>query len=168
MKIENSKKNVESSAEFLITVTWPEELPDDVDVYLEDPAGNIIFYGQKAKGLMHLDRDDLGHSNDIVTLPDGTKIEVKDNIEIITIRGIVPGEWTLNIHMYHKNVLDEITPVKIKIEKLNPYTIVFMKEIELEFGGQEETVTRFVLNDDGGVISMNDLKKTFVKNNQGL
>jgi len=168
MKIESSKKNVESSAEFLITVMWPEDLPDDVDVYLEDPAGNIIFYGQKAKGLMHLDRDDLGYSNDIVIMPDGTKIEIKDNIEVVTIRGIVPGEYTLNIHMFHKNILDQITPVKVKIEKLNPYTIVLMKEIELEFEGQEETVCRFVLSKDGGVTDMNNLKKQFVKNNQGL
>ena len=163
MKIESSKKNVESNAEFLITITWPEDMPDDVDVYLEDPVGNIIFYGQKAKGLMHLDRDDLGDSNDTITMPDGTVIRIKDNIEIITLRGIMPGEYTLNIHMYNKKA-EGINTIKIKIDKLNPYTIVLMKEIELEFEGQEETVCRFVLNKDGSVIDINDLKKQFVGN----
>ncbi len=164
MKIESSKKNVESKAEFLITVTWPEDLPDDVDVYCEDPVGNIIYYGQKSKGLMHLDRDDLGHSNDTITMPDGTKILIKENIEIITLRGIIPGEYILNIHMFSKNIVDETTLVKIKIEKLNPYRIVLMKEIELKFGGQEETVCRFVLDENGSVTDITDLKKEFVQN----
>jgi len=37
-----AEKNVEMKAEFVIVVTWPHELDDDVDVYLEDPQGQNL------------------------------------------------------------------------------------------------------------------------------
>ena len=51
-------------------------------------------------GLLHLDRDDYGTSNDRVVGPDGEPIEFEYNEEIVTIRGIVPGEYTLNLHLF--------------------------------------------------------------------
>lgn len=178
MKMEASKKNVESKAEFLITITWPDGYNDDIDTYLEDPLGNIIFYEQKQKGLMHLDRDDLGTSNDRAVGPDGKTKLIRHNIEVATLRGYVAGEYTLNIHafnlsnlMYGEDGLMKekpdstgIVPVKIKIEKLNPYSIVLIKEIELSYKGQEETVCRFTLDDEGKVTEINDLEKRFIKN----
>ena len=50
--------------EFLITVFWPDNLEDDVDIYVEDPAGNLVWFKSREPGLMHLDRDDLGKRND--------------------------------------------------------------------------------------------------------
>jgi len=35
---------------------------------LQDPAGNVLHFRQKDVGLAHLDRDDLGKINDIITL----------------------------------------------------------------------------------------------------
>ena len=49
---------VDPKAEMLVTVSWPDNNPDDVDTYVEDPAGNVIWYNQREGGLMHLDRDD--------------------------------------------------------------------------------------------------------------
>lgn len=98
-KIEKDKK-INAKAEFLITVTWPDEIYDDVDTWVEDPLGNIVSFNRREQGLMHLDRDDLGHRNDKITLKDGTVIEFKENREIVTVRGIVPGEYVVNAHMY--------------------------------------------------------------------
>ena len=58
---------VDVYADFLITVSWPKSMVDDIDVYARDPQGNIVYFGNKENGLMHLDRDDLGGSNDFVT-----------------------------------------------------------------------------------------------------
>ena len=33
------KNNVRMKAEFMITTTWPRDLDDDVDMYVEDPQG---------------------------------------------------------------------------------------------------------------------------------
>jgi hypothetical protein len=98
-KIEKDKK-INAKAEFMITVTWPNELHDDVDTWVEDPLGNIVSFNRREQGLMHLDRDDLGNRNDKITLEDGTTIEFKENREIVTVRGIVPGEYVVNAHMY--------------------------------------------------------------------
>ena len=54
---------------------------------------------------MHLDRDDLGDKNDKIYLPDGSMIKVPQNQELLTIRGIVPGEYVLNIHMYSSTTI---------------------------------------------------------------
>ena len=51
-KIEKNKK-VEAKAEFLITITWPEESDNDVDTYVEDPVGNLVFFRSREKGLLH-------------------------------------------------------------------------------------------------------------------
>ena len=35
--------NTESKAEFIITVTWPHEQDNDVDVYVEAPGGTLFL-----------------------------------------------------------------------------------------------------------------------------
>ena len=158
-KIEKNKK-VEAKAEFLITITWPEESDNDVDTYVEDPVGNLVFFRSREKGLLHLDRDDLGPKNDTVLLPDGTRYEVKENREIVTIRGIIPGEYTVNVHMYLRKDKDKETPVTIKIEKLNPSVkMITIKEVILGPNGDEKTAFRFKLDKEGDVLSINDLQK---------
>lgn len=164
IKIENKKKNVEAKAEFIITITWPSDSKDDVDTYLEDPVGNIVFYQQKQKGLMHLDRDDLGHANDMITGPDGQEYEYRENREMVTLRGVVQGEYTLNIHMYNKWPNNSATPVTITIEKLNPFSQVFAKTIQINASGEEVTVCRFTINEEGDVKNINDLPKRFIGN----
>ena len=58
---------VDPKAEMMITVTWPDGSPDDVDTYVADPAGNIVWYHRREAGLMHLDRDD--RSTSCITSP---------------------------------------------------------------------------------------------------
>ena len=162
-KIEKEKK-VESKAEFLITITWPEESSNDVDTYVEDPIGNLVFFRSREKGLLHLDRDDLGTKNDTIILPDGTIYEVKENREIVTIRGIIPGEYTVNVHMYlHKDDKKE-TLVTVKLEKINPRVkMITIKEVILKENGDEKTAFRFKLDKEGDVLSVNDLQKDLAR-----
>ena len=96
-------KQVETRAEFLITVTWPNDFDDDVDTYVEDPAGNIVAFNRREGGLMHLDRDDFGVSNDKVTVH-GKDIFFKENRETVSAdagnsrdgrwRFRAPSRWT--------------------------------------------------------------------------
>ena len=166
-----SEKDVKINAEFIITMTWPNESTDDVDVWLEDPIGNVLYFQAKDVGLMHLDRDDLGTVNDTITLPNGEEVTLKSNQEIVTIRGFIPGEWTLNIHMFRKrNDLGvEIetgfpTIVEVRVDKLNPtVTPVVYKNITLVSKWQEETVARFVMSASGEVLDLHYLPKEVVK-----
>lgn len=158
MAVENSKKNVEVKAEFIVTVTWPDEIKDDIDTWVEDPAGNKCSFNRREAGLMALDRDDQGDLTDIITTQYGTKIEFKGNREVVTIRGVVPGEYVVNIHVYRKSS-PEPCKVRVQLDKINPYGIAQQKEIEVYAKGEERTAFRFRVNGDGEVVEINNLPK---------
>ena len=149
--------NTESKAEFIITVTWPYEQDNDVDVYVEDPGGHLVSFARREDGLMHLDRDDLGHRNDTIQTPDGP-LEYNENREIVSIRGILPGEYIVNVHMYHKNSVEDC-PVTIQLDKINPFKIVTTKTVVLKLKADEKTAFRFTVNQNGDVIDVNELPK---------
>jgi hypothetical protein len=157
IKEENEpKKTTDMKAEFLITVTWPYDQDNDIDTYVVDPMDNIVCFNRKENGLMHLDRDDLGTKNDLLVLPDGKKFEYKENREIISIRGVVPGEYCINVHMFTKRTSTFANNLNVRVEKLNPYKLVFAKELVLENNGDEKTVVRFKMDKDGNVVSLSE------------
>ena len=163
--INPSKKNktVDAKAEFIITVIWPSEMDDDVDTYVEDPEGNLIAFNRREQGLMHLDRDDTGLSFDTISTSFGI-VEYKENREMVTIRGYVPGEYVVNVHMYTKRE-DKETPVTIILEKINPYKVVTGRNVVLKLRGDEKTAFRFTVDDEGKVIQTNQLEKGLAKRN---
>ena len=167
---EVSKNKAESKAEFLITVSWDKDADVDIDTYVEDPLANIVSFRSREKGLMHLDRDDIGTVNDNVTLSNGQAIVVKENREIVAIRGIIPGEYTVNGHMYSNRQKLETVAVTIRLDKVNPsFKMVTQKEIVLKKVGDEITAFRFTIDAKGDVTSTNDLQKEIAhyKNYQG-
>jgi hypothetical protein len=158
-------------AEYLIMMTWPDNNNDDVDIWIEDPTGSVLYYDNKEVGIMHLDRDDLGWKKDIIVLSDGRIIKYIHNQEIVTIRGFISGEWIINIHMYKKFDIDLYpdkktgtpTKVEVKITKLNPKVkIVFVKRIILDTKWQEETITRFTMTANGNILLWSDLSKKLI------
>ena len=158
-----NKADIKTKAEFVITVTWNDDSQDDVDTWLQDPAGNVLHFRQKDVGLAHLDRDDLGKINDTITLDDGRRIEYTHNQELTTIRGFVTGEWVLNVHMYNKRDPNP-TLVEVRIDKLNPKVeTIFYKEIVMKSRWEEVTVARFVMTNQGDIISWDNLPKKLLK-----
>ena len=162
--INPSKKdnNVVEKGEFVIVMTWPKEMDNDVDIYVEDPEGNLVAFMRREEGLMHLDRDDLGQRNDTVQTQFG-EIEYDENREIVTLRGIIPGEYVINVHMYMKREESLLTPITIQLDKINPYSTIMIKRVTLGDSGEEKTAFRFTLNNDGDVVEINELQKTLVQ-----
>ena len=157
---------VDPKSEILITVTWPDRHPDDIDLYVEDPNGGVVWYHVKEAGLMHLDRDDRGNYRDTITV-DGQKINNPLNQETVTIRGVIPGEFVINIHHYLANGTDDV-PVEVKVEKLNPeVTLVFYTTLQLDHKGQELTAARFTMDVDGQISDVNRRPKTLVRSRKG-
>jgi hypothetical protein len=162
---DKNNKKIDIKAEFIITATWPKEFSDDIDLYVQDPVGNIVYFKRQEAGLMHLDRDDLGSSRDRIQTEFGV-IEDDQNREMVTIRGITSGQYIVNIHAYHK--VGEIpVPVKVSVDKINPFGTIVSKTIMLESRGQEETVCRFILNSNGDVVSVNQVPKAFTGTGSG-
>ena len=156
------ENNVEVKAEFIITVTWDSFLDNDVDMYVEDPQGRLVAFMRREEGLMHLDRDDVGKYNDILDTPFGS-VEYDENREVVTLRGTVPGEYVVNVHMYVRRS-DEAEPhVRVQLDKINPFKIVSVKDVVLTDTGDEKTVFRFTVDREGDVTEMNQLPKILTK-----
>ncbi|MGH6895368.1 MAG: hypothetical protein ACREJ5_02305 [Geminicoccaceae bacterium] len=152
---------VDPKAEFLITLTWPDGRPEDVDLYVADPADNLVWFRQREAGLMHLDRDDLGQRNDVVEVA-GRRIVNPLNQEVVSIRGIVPGEFVVNVHLYREHDGGAV-PATVKVEKLNPRVeLVFYGTVALVAQGDERTAVRFAVGADGRVRDVNRLAKRIV------
>jgi len=157
-------KNLKSKAEFMVTVEWPSDRPDDIDTYFEDPLGGLVHYKSKETPLVNLDRDDVGHRNDQITLPDGTMIDYKENKEVVTIRSIVPGEYVVNIHMFGKEAKNKApVPVTVTVEKLNPFKTIDSITLLLENNGDRLTAVRFTVDAQGEVTDVNRLDKNLIE-----
>jgi len=108
---------------------------------------------------MHLDKDDLGAMNDTVVNADGSTTTIAINREVVTIRGIIKGEYTVNGHYYSARNSDKVNPkkpvitVRVELHKVNPYTIAWIGEKTFTHRGQEETFLRFRLDQNGKILS---------------
>ena len=153
---------IKAKAEFMVIMEWDPKSNYDIDLWMQDPLDTIVGFPNKESGWLHLDKDDLGASNDTVTMRDGTIKTIYLNREIMTVRGIAPGEYIVNIHLYStKGRNTGPMPVHVEILKINPYGEVYSGMPTLNIYGQEETVLRFTVNQAGDVISQNKLQKRF-------
>ncbi len=162
MNPEARQGKVDSKAEFLITMGWPDSHPDDIDLYAEDPLGNIVWYHEREAGFMVLDRDDRGGLNNSITV-NGHKVNSPLRQEIVSIRGIVPGEYTVNVNYYLASQPATV-PVSVKIEKVNPTVeVIFYDTIMLDHMGQEKTAARFRVAENGNVVDINHRDKSLIQ-----
>jgi hypothetical protein len=153
---------IDSKAEFIVTMDWPDKHPDDLDLFVQDPAGNIAWYRHREAGFMVLERDDRGGANDFI-LVNGKKISSPIREEIVTIRGIVPGEYTVNVSHFQATT-GAAVPVTVKVQKLNPTAqVVFDNAVMVDHTGDEKTAVRFTLDDNGKVVDVNSRWKSLME-----
>lgn len=154
--------DIPSKAEFIVNVSWPDANPNDIDTWIQDPGGNLVWFRQREAGLMHLDRDDRGLTNDTIVI-NGKQIVNPLNQEVVTLRGIEPGEFTVNVQYYDtKN--GEPVDVTASVIKVNPRAeVVYYGQLTLPRKGDEATAVRFSVLPDGSVANVNTLPKTLVQ-----
>ncbi len=158
---DEQKAKVDLDAQYVITVTWPDNVPDDIDTWIEDPKGQVAWYRNRNAGLVHLDRDDRGMLNDKITI-NGEEVANPLNQEVVAIRGVVPGEYTVNLH-YYETETQKPVDVLVRMARINPvYEIVFYDKVSMPHKGAEKTAFRFSLTPGGEVININQLAKKLV------
>jgi len=167
IKPEAKKEDFERKAEFVVVLEWDHDQPDDIDLYVQDPTNSTVHFRLPITNFMYLDKDDLGYANDIVKNIDGTITKVNINREVVTIRGIIPGEYIINAHYYSarkwtgqtlstnvdnsyelgkgKSTGKKLT-VKIELYKVDPYKIWWIGEKTFTHRAQEETFVRFIID----------------------
>lgn len=154
--------NVELDAEYVVTVTWPDNNPDDIDTWIEDPEGNVAWFRAQSAGLVHLDRDDRGMLNDTLEI-DGKTVVNPLNQEVAAIRGLAPGEYVVNLHYYETETQAPVE-VTVRVARVNPvYRVVYYGRVTLPWKGAERTAVRFTLARDGSVVNINQLPKRLVR-----
>tara|TARA_A100001015_G_scaffold254717_1_gene295725 strand:- start:7120 stop:7725 length:606 start_codon:yes stop_codon:yes gene_type:complete len=150
--------DVPAKAEFIITISWPDLNPNDIDTYVEDPSGKMVWFRSREAGLMHLDRDDRGLAGDILKI-DGNEVINPVNQEVVTIRGFSSGEYTVNLQYYETKDKKPVN-VSISIVKVNPKAeIAYYGNLILEKKGDEKTAVRFTVESDGSISKINTLPK---------
>jgi hypothetical protein len=151
MNPKSDGKPLVRKAEFMITMAWPDMHPDDVDLYVQDPTDALVWYNQRTVGFMSLERDDRGETNDFIRV-NGQKMWSPIRQEIVSIRGILPGKYTVNVHLYQHTAKAPV-PVSVTVEKLNPgVSVIYYDTIDLDHTDQEKTAVCFTLADDGSVV----------------
>ena len=160
---EAAQKRVKNNALFLIKVVWPGESDDDVDTYVSDPLAHLVFFKRLQDGLMNLDRDDTGSSSNMITLPDGRVVKSAYNEEQVEIRGIIEGEYIVNVHMYRKASAPP-TKVIVTLYKVAEGEDVQVHERVLTLAEQQEkTAFRFTLTKSGEVADINELPTSLIR-----
>ena len=153
---------VDTKAEMIVTVTWPDSNEDDIDTYVREPGGDVVWYHSMQKGLVTLDRDDRGNYLDEITV-NGETIRVPLNQETVTVRGVIPGEYVINVYHY-LNPSGAPVPVTVKVEKINPtLTVVYYDTLTLRKVGDERTAVRFTLDAEGNVSDINTRQASLIQ-----
>ena len=160
--------DVPAKAEYLITLGWPDNDPNDIDLWVQNPAGDVVWFRNREAGLMHLDRDDRGTSNDSIEI-NGRRVVNPLNQEVVTLRGIVPGEYVINAQYYEGGKDKPVTPsarlglpveVTLTVVKVNPRAeVVYYGQRTLARPGDEATLLRFTIGREGAVSGMGTLPK---------
>jgi hypothetical protein len=162
MNPEAKQGKIDTKAEFIITMSWPDSHPDDVDLYAEDPVGTIVWYHVREAGFMVLDRDDRGGLNNTIMV-NGRRVASPIRQETVSIRGIVAGEYTINVNHYLASTGSPV-PVSVKVEKVNPSVeVVHYDTLNLDHAGHEVTATRFRVAENGSVVDTDRREKSLIQ-----
>ncbi len=156
-----SEGKIDSKAEFIITMDWPDNHPDDLDLMVQDPAENIAWYRRKEAGFLTLDRDDRGGVHDTIVI-NGKRVSTPIREEIVTIRGIAAGEYVVNVSHYVATT-NKPVPANVRVQKLNPLArVVWEGQVTVDHRGDEKTAVRFRLDDKGDVVDINHRQKSLL------
>jgi hypothetical protein len=131
----------------IVEVRWPDDLDADVDLWVQAPGDVPVGYSNKGGAVFNLLRDDLGSRADAAGL----------NYETTYSRGILPGEYTVNLHLYRNPSQTYPVPVTVVTSvKSDPQARsrqLLASRVLLTREGEETTVYRFRLTEAGDLVS---------------
>jgi hypothetical protein len=139
----------------IVEVRWPDEIDADVDLWVQAPGDVPVGYSNKGGAVFNLLRDDLGKRADVTGL----------NYETSYSRGILPGEYAVNLHLYRNPSQTYPIPVtvvtSVKQSASQAARQLLASKVLLVREGEETTVYRFRLSETGALVagSVHSLQK---------
>jgi len=146
-------KGLDQGLVFVIEIKWPDEPDQDIDLYVLDPMDNVVNYQKREAGLMHLDQDDRGRRSDEVSGKDLGRFVVLKNREQVSIRGLIPGRYIVNVDKFRGDKNDR-TPVTVVVYDVRGGDAreMLRETVELVEVEKDKTAFQFWVDDDGRVI----------------
>ena len=146
-----------SPGNIVVEIHWPDDLPVDVDLWVQGPNDVPVGFFNQNSELFNLLRDDLGTEGDATEL----------NYEVSYSRGIKAGEYIVNVHMYGPVPSGIVVPVTVVVsvrQKYDTLRQILTTNIDLERRNQEETAFRFSLTGTGELVpgSVTTLRRRLV------
>jgi hypothetical protein len=131
----------------IVEVRWPDEIDADVDLWVQAPGDIPVGYSNKGGAVFNLLRDDLGSRADVTGL----------NYETSYSRGILPGEYAVNLHLYRNPSKAYPVPVtvvtSVKQAANEAARQLLASKALLVREGEELTVYRFGLSAAGVLVA---------------
>ena len=142
-----STGEVTAPGNVIVEVRWPDEVDADVDLWVQAPGDLPVGYSNKGGAVFNLLRDDLGKRADVTGL----------NYETSYSRGIPPGEYTVNLHLYRnpsQTYPVQVTVVtSVKRDTAERAEQLLASKVLLLRDGDETTVYRFRLTEEGDLVA---------------
>lgn len=129
----------------IVELRWDDKMRTDVDLWVQAPGDVPVGYSNKSGLIFNLLRDDLGSHGDPTEI----------NFETAFSRGIPPGEYAVNVHLFRN--LEAVYPVQVRVvarvksEKDGGARPIASTTVRLDREGQEITAFRFRLTERGDI-----------------
>ncbi len=134
------ESNVTADSNFIITMSW--EADCDIDLWIQLPTKEKVFYAHREAGPVSLDIDVVQWRS--YTNSNGDVTEIAKNQEIATIRGMLEGEYIVNAH-YFGNFSQENVPVQITVQDVRAKRLVWAGDLILNSVGHEAHGVRLMM-----------------------
>ena len=139
--------NMTPPGNVIVEIRWPDEIDADVALGVQAPGDVPVGYSNKGGAVFNLLRDDLGNRVDVTGL----------NYETSYSRGIQPGEYTVNLHLYRNPSGVFPVPVtvvtSVKRNAKDTARQLLASDVLLVGEGEEVTVYRFDLSEEGNLLA---------------
>jgi hypothetical protein len=142
---------------YAVQMTTPVGRLDDVDLYVRDPDGNVAYFDAMNVGLMTLEHDVIPGATETLGATRGDDCDCERTI----LRGVVPGTYVVNVHMYN-SVDGRPDPVTVTLWSMASGRPITSTTVTLRANGDVATPFRFTLGPAGNVVRVDRLPDDIV------
>jgi hypothetical protein len=150
-----TNEDISPPGNVIVEIRWPDGLDADVDLWVQAPGDVPVGYSNKGGAVFNLLRDDLGVRGDATGL----------NYETSYSRGILPGEYVVNLHLFRNTAQTYPVPVtvvtSVKRDGNEAARQLLASKVLLVREGEEVTAYRLQLTEAGELVkgSVHSLQK---------